>query len=244
MPINPARIGCATGLAILLAGCGGGGGGGGSTPTTVTPATSTFAFDTGYRTRIQSGATDNFDVSGSCVGTARIAAAAAQAANFEGVSGFAASQVSSSNWVCPPSATPSVNSISGSTYFNSAYVPIGLEITGGEYSRFEAPPAAAPGALPASVKVGDSGTLSTSTIYADNTKAVVNGRRVVGYAIEDDTPDTAVANVITRTYSSSGELLVTQQSRYRMPANGKLTLLSIDVQFSTISSVHLIYTPK
>lgn len=241
MPTTSTSIGCATVLAMLLSGCGGGGG---STASTVTPVAATFAFSDGYRARIASGATDNFDVSGSCVGTAQIAAAAATVASFEGVEGHAASQVSSSNWVCPPSANASVNTISGTTYFDGGYVPIGLAISGGEYSRFEAPPAAAPGALPASVKVGDSGTLSSSIIYADNTKATVSGRRVVGYAIEDDTATTAVANVITRTYGSAGELLVTQQSRYRMAANGALTLLSIDVQFSTISSVHLIYKPK
>lgn len=242
MPTISARIGYGAAVAMLLAGCGGGGGGASSASST--PANSTFAFDAGYRARIAAGATDNFDVSGSCVGTAQIAAAAAQPANFEGVTGYAATQVSSSNLVCPPSATPSVNTITGTTYFNSGYVPIGLSITGAEYSRFEAPPAAAPGALPASVKVGDSGTLSTSIIYADNTKTVTNGRRVVGYAVEDDTATTAVANVITRTFGTAGELLVTQQSRYRMAASGTLSLLSIDVQFSTVSSIHLIYKPK
>lgn len=225
-------------LASLLAACGGGGSDAPAPPVVVNPPpATTFALSAGYRARIISGATDNFNLSGSCSGTASIATAAAAASTFEGVTGYSASQVSTVNFT---NCLPTANTATGATYFNGNYVPIGLSIVGGEYARFEAPPAD----LPTGVKVGDSGVLSTMTTYADSTKVVVTGKRILSYAIEADTSTTVIANVITRSYDAGTQLLATQQSRYRMAESGALTLLSIDVQFSTTSTIHLVYTPR
>lgn len=234
------RSACFVLIALIVSGCGGGGSDAGSAAPQ-TPAAATFALDAGYRSRVASGSTENFDLSGSCTGTARIATAAATVGSFEGVSGFAASQVSTINFV---NCLPATNTATGTTYYNASYVPIGLSIAGGEYSRFEAPPAPSPAVFPVSVRVGDTGTLSTSVTYTDSTKAVATGKRVVSYGVEDDTATTAVANIITRSYDLGNQLLATQQSRFRMAADGSLTLRSIDVQFSTTSSIRLIYTPK
>ena len=222
-------------LASLLAACGGGGGG--DTVTVVTPPATTFAFGAGYRARAVTGATDNFNLSGSCAGTASISTAAAAASTFEGVAGYSSAQVSTVNFTncLPASATAS-----GATYFNAGYVPIGLAISGGEYAKFDT----ALADLPASVKVGDSGQFASMTTYSDSSKTATTGKRIVSYSIEADTTTTAVANVITQGYDAGNQLLSTQQSRYRMTTAGALTLLSIDVQFSGNSTIHLIYTPK
>jgi hypothetical protein len=233
-------IGAGVASASLLAACGGGGGS--AAPATTTPATATFALSAGYQARIVSGKTDNFIVSGSCDGTAQIATSPAVATTFEGVAGFSAAQVSTitfSNTRCT-TTKPQTN---GTTYFNSSYVPIGLAIVGGEYSTNTGN--ASPATLPATVKVGDGGTIDTMSSYTDNTKAVTTGKRVLSYAIEADTSTTtAIANFITTSYDQAGNLLSTQQSRYHMAADGTLALASIDVQFAFTSTLHLVYTPQ
>lgn len=229
--------------AALLVGCGGGGSASPSdttaAPTTggTTPATATFAVAAGYQALIDNGTNESFSLSGSCSGAATIVTAPAVAATFEGVAGYSASQVSTVSF---SNCLPATNTASGVTYYNASRVPIGLSISGGEYSTFESPPAD----LPASVRVGDTATVATLTTYADSSKTTLTGKRVISYLIESDTDTTAIANLITRSYNTSGQLLATQQSRYRMAANGTLTLLSIDVQFSTTSTVHLLYTVK
>ena len=234
-------VGAAVLSASLLAACGGGGSDTPAAPAPsaapATPVVTAFALNTGYRARIANGATDNFNLSGSCSGTASIATAAATASTFEGVTGYASAQVSGINFT---NCSPATNSATGTTYFNASYVPIGLSIVGGEYSKFESPPSD----LPATVGVGDSGVVATLSTYADSTKVVATGKRVLSYAIEADTSTTAIANVITRSYDLGNQLLATQQSRYRMTESGTLTLLSIDVQFSTTSVIHLVYTPR
>lgn len=245
---------CAAACAALLAGCGGSPSGSTTAGSTVTstPATPTppagagsspstsaasFALAAGYQARVASGANDAFNVSGSCDGTATIVAAAAIPASFEGVAGFSAAQVST---ILFSNCTPPSSLSMGTTYFNADGVPIGLNIVGGEYAK----PASAAADFPVMVKVGDSAVLSTQTSYTDSTQSVVSGRRTIGFVIEADTGTTAIANLITRSYNTSEQLLATQQSRFRVAENGSLTLLSIDVQFSTTSTVHLVYTPK
>ena len=220
--------------AFVLCACGGGGG-----DTVVPPAAAptTFALNAGYKARIISGAAESFGLSGSCSGTATITTSAAVPSTFEGVAGYSSAQLSTIKF---DTCLPANGSSSGTTYFNAGYMPIGLAIVGGEYSKFDVPPTD----LPASVKVGDAGTFATLTTYADSTKAVVTGKRVLSYAIEADSATTAIANVITRSYDVSNQLLATQQSRYRMTQAGTLTLTLIDVQFSTTSTIHLVYTPR
>ena len=231
--------GCAL-VAGLLSACGGGGGGGsdtagGSTPPTA--STTSFALSTGYRTRAASAAADNFNVSGTCAGSAMITTDAAKPSTFEGVTGYSAAQVSTVSF---SNCLPATGITTGTTYFDSNYLPIGLSIVGGEYSKYESPPSA----LPATVKVGASADFAALTTYVDSTKSVVTGRRVWSYLIEADTASTVIANIVTRGYNVSGQLLSTQQTRYRMVESGALTLLSIDVQFSTTSTVHIVYMPR
>ena len=177
MTLHPFKLVGACALsASLLAACGGGGGGGTETPPTptTTPSTLSFALNAGYDARIAGGATDNFNLSGSCSGTAAIAIAAATPSTFEGVTGYAAGQVSTVNF---SNCSPQTSSATGTTYYNASYVPIGLSVIGGEYSKFES----APTDLPSSVKLGDTATFATLTTYADSTKVVPTGKRVLSY---------------------------------------------------------------
>ena len=221
----------------VLAACGGGGG---DVTPTVAPSIAVpiaFALAAGYKARIASGASDTFNLSGSCSGTASISTAAAVPATFEGVTGYSSAQLSSVTFT---NCAPATSSATGATYYNAGYATIGLSIVGGEYASFAAPPSD----LPATVKVGDNADVATLTTYTSSTKTVARGRRVLSYVIEGDTNTTVIANLITRSYDLGNVLLSTEQSRYHVAENGAMTRATIDVQFSGTSTLHLLYTPK
>lgn len=215
----------------LLAGCGGGGGDGGGAAT----ATTSFPLKAGFSARVAGGSTDNFTVSGTCAGTATFTNGAATVSSFEGVAGFAAAQTVTVNLT---NCTPATNAVSGVGYYDGSYSPLGSSILGVEYAKF----LAAPPPLPTSVKVGDAAVYTTLTTYTDSTKSVITGQRILSYVVDADTANTAIVNLIAKAYNSSSQLLFTQQGRYRIAADGALTVVSIDVQYSTTSTNHLIYT--
>jgi hypothetical protein len=215
----------------LIAACGGGGGDSGGS----VASTSSFPLQSGYSARLAAGATDNLTVSGSCAGTATMTTAAATAATFEGIVGYAVSQtVTTALTGCALSS----GAVSGTAYFDSAYAPLGSSIIGVVYATF----VTVPPPLPAAVTVGATAVLATLTTYTDSTKTVTTGQRVLSYVIEADTANTAIVNLIARDYNASNQLLATQQTRLRIAANGTLTMVSIDVQYSTTSTAHLVYT--
>lgn len=216
----------------LLAACGGGGG---DAPIVNNPPIeATFALKSGFQARIVSGASDNYTVSGDCRGTARIATLPAAAATFEGVVGVSALQTSTLNFT---NCSPATNSATGLTFYNANYAPIGSSVVNSEYAKFESPPLD----WPAAVKVGQSGTIATLITFADRALAAT-GKRIISYEIKADTATTAIANIITRSYDRAA-LLATETMSYRMAENGTLTPLLLDVQFSTTSTLRLIYTP-
>ena len=216
---------------FVLAGCGGGGSGR-SGPTA---SNLSFPFAAGYGARIAAGATDNYSISGSCAGSATMTNGAASASTFEGVTGFAAAQTLTQSLT---NCTAATNAVSGTTYWDSTFAPLGYSIPGVEYAKF----LTAPPPLPASVRVGDTGVDATLTRYTDSTKTVTTGQSVLSYVIEADSADTAVVNLISMDYNTSNQLLFTQQTRMQISANGTLSAVSIDVQASTTSTIHLVYT--
>ena len=223
--------------ALLLSACGGGGG---DAPIVINPPIeATFALKSGFQARIVSGASDDYTVSNGvangCRGTARITTAQAVPATFEGVVGaLSALQTSTLNFT---NCSPATISATGLTFYNANYAPIGSSVVGGEYAKFESQPLD----WPASVKVGQSGTIATLITYADRALAPT-GRRIISYEIKADTATTAIANIITRSYDLAA-LLATETMSYRIAENGTLTPVLLDVQFSTTSTLRLIYTP-
>lgn len=250
MPFQRRLAGSLSSIALVvgLFGCGGGGGGGGSDTgggnggsgggsggggTVVSPLS--FPARSGYTNRLVNGADDRFTISGTCSGTAQITAGAVAATTFEGVAGYQGSQTSTVNF---SNCIPATSTASGTTFYDSAYATIGTIVTGLEYSKF----AAAPVALPSSVRVGDSGPIVSLTTYTDSTKATATGRRDLSYVVEADTSNTAILNIVTKTYDTTNALLLTQQNRYRMGTDGSLAPVSIDVDYGAPSNAHLVYT--
>jgi hypothetical protein len=216
---------------VLFSGCGGGGDSGATT--------TSFPAQAGFRARIAAGSTDNFTLSGTCTGTATITNGAPTDSTFEGVPGFAATQTATAT-VNLTNCTPETNVISGTSYYDRSYTPLGSSIPGVEYAKFQPGPPLP--LLPLAVKVGDTADYATLTTFTDSTKIIVTGQRVLSYVVEADTANTAVVNLVSKGYDMLHQPLFTQQSRYRIAADGTLTVLTIDVQYSTTSTTHLLYT--
>lgn len=229
--------------ALLLSGCGGGGDGGGPAPV---PSALSFALNNGYQARIQSGATDSFDVKGACIGDASITTSAAVAAvpPFEGVAGSIASPQTSTlriNFCLAGSGLVSGTSKGNTYYDGTSHAPIGLHVDGGEYAAYVPP---LPAGLPATVRGGDSGEIVTLTTYKDDTRLVATGKRVLSYEINDDTATTVFLDMFTRSFDLRDTLLTTEQTRYRMAEDGTLTMVSINVKAVSPKPFSLVYTPK
>ena len=121
-------------------------------------------------------------------------------------------------------------------YYDTNYVSVGGVSGSGDYGVYLTPPI-----IPTSVAVGDSGTIGTETYYTDSSNSMVSGTVVETYAVEADTSNTAIINVISKSYDAAGALNQTAQTRYRISAEGALTVISTDIQAAG-SDVHLILT--
>lgn len=223
---------------VFLSACGGGGSGASTTPTTPTvPAVTSFALQSGYKARLANGNVGNYTVSGTCAGSAAISISSPSATTFEGAQALSVVSTITLNFT---NCTPASAASTATGYYDSNYNPLGHSVSGTEYGKF----LTIPTALPTSVKVGDTAIYGTETIYTDSTKTTTTGQRNLSYVIEADgtSTSTSIANLITKQFNTANQLLFTQQSRYRMAADGTLTNLSIDVQYSTTSTNHLLYT--
>lgn len=232
--------------AVLLSACGGGGDAG------APPVRSTLPFhlNDGYKALVQSVATHSFDVSGNCIGTYSITTGPSVVASppFEGVAGSIASPQTSKLTItsCAPGLVlASSGPVTGNTYYDGiSFAPIGLHVDNGEYAVNE-PPLPSPTALPATVTGGaPGGTIVTLNSYqTGDASAPQIGTRVLSYQIHDDTKTTVFLDMFNKSYDMGGELLSTEQTRYRMAENGSLTMLWIRVVGTTmVSGVPTPYT--
>lgn len=216
--------------AMLLVGCGGGGGGGGASSV----STSSFPLKNGLANSIATGGTTYYTVSGSCSGTANSIDALPAATTFEGVAAQSALTTENMRFTnCAPLSVASTTT----SYYDASYTPLGSAITGNHYGVF-----LTPASIPALVKVGDTGTIGTQTLYTDSTKTVLAGRDVLSYVIEPDTANSAIVNMTTKSYDAANLLTYTGQSRYRILVSGAMTPVSVDVQYSGASTLHLLLT--
>ena len=224
-------------FALALSACGGGGGG---TPSVATPtgpiaSTNSFPLQSGYKALTAAGSSNNFAISGTCTGTATLSDSAPVAATFEGVVGVS---VTATVTLAFTNCTPATAASTSVGYYDSNYLPLGTSTPGSGYEKLAVPATG----IATSVKVGDTAIFATLNTYTSSTKTTPTGQRVVSYVIEPDTATTAIANVISKSYNTSNQLLFTQQSRYRMGSTGALSLVSVDLQYSTTSTTHLVFT--
>ena len=219
----------------FLAACGGGGGSS-SAPVATGPVASatSFSLQSSYKSDAASGYTKSFTISGSCSGYGNYSVSPANTpATFEGVNGF-----SSISTITETSTNCTLDPAQSSTsYYDTNYVPLGSNTVGVSYGVFLTPPV-----IPATVKVGDTGTIGTLTRYKDSTKTTPDGKSVSSYVIEPDTANTAIVNLISKRYNAGGTLTLTEQDRYRISSTNTFTPISMDVQYANGSTTHLVYT--
>lgn len=216
-------------VCIELVGCGGGG-----SSAAVGPVVSSLEFPlkSAYSELTASGFTRNFTISGTCAGSASITGSTASAgAIFEGLAALSAVRTLTANFT---NCTPASSAASSTQYYDANYAPLGFS-SSTEYGVFASPPA-----IPKSVSVGSTGTLGFEAVYTDSSKTVRSGRAEFSYVVEADTSSTAIVNLIIQRYDTSNALLYTEQQRYRIGISGPLTPVSIDDQFATTSTRHLV----
>lgn len=219
-------------VACLLVGCGGGGS---DTPATSTPA-ATFPLAAAYKAEAQTARSDAFTVSGTCGGTATLTkSAATSATTFEGSPAFTQIVTQQFNLT---GCTPASSSATGTNYVDqTTYLPRGTVTSGIEYG------VAAGGtfaALPATVKVGDAGTIGAINLFSTSAKTTATGTRTLSYSVTSDTATTAKVTIQSIDRDVAGATTATRQSLYRTDTSGNLTLLTLDVVLS--SGTHLVLT--
>lgn len=223
---------------LALVACGGGGGG---SPTSTGPVASTLSFPlrSAFNTLIANGASVTLTANGTlateatdglCSGTRTTNdTPAIGGATFLGASALASVGVSTTTWT---NCTPALNSSTGTSYYDTNYLPIGFVSQSGGVGVY------ARGNIPNSVKVGDVGINGTENYYTDSTRSVPDGRRDISFVVEPDTANTAIVNTISKYYNplvvgdlvKDGKLRLMTQERYRLASAGALTLISVDLQ--------------
>ena len=223
----------AMGALLMLAGCGGGGGDAGATPTSNATA---FPLQAGYKALLANGLNVTFDVTGSCTGTASQVTQKPTADTFENAAALA---IVSSETIDLPSCSANSITATSTDYFDASYAGLGSRDSNGGYGRY-----VSPAQFPATVKVGDSGSFGLELLYTDSSKTQSAGKALRGYRIDADTATTAIGTLTTQLYDASNVLVGTEQDRYRIAADGTLTLLSVDISYTTSPPLHLVLTPR
>ena len=230
-------------VAFLVATTGCGGGGGSSPPPAPVTSTLSFPLRSGLDTLVANGETISLTANGTpatestnglCSGSLNETSGQATAgATFEGAPALSAVSVLTVSF---SNCIPAFSTETSTSYYDATFLPLGFEEQGGDYGVFMAPPA-----IPNSVMVGNVGTVGTILLYTDSTKAVGNGHYDLSFVVEPDTATTAIVNLISKSYDSTSQLLHTEQDRYRITSTGALSAVSIDVQFATTSTTHLVF---
>lgn len=203
----------------LLAACGGGGGGSSSTPVA---STESFPLQTVWANYFNDTRSLNFTLSGSISGvgfsgSGTLTQNAPASTSFEGASALEKVTDAEGSLVLSGVSTPW--SASSTLYVDSAYTPLGSD-TDGRY-------AVVSGAvtIPASAKVGDSGTWFSANLYDSSSKNVQLGTSTTTYVLEADTATTAIARMIETDRDLSNNVTGTTTSTFRITTAGAITPL-------------------
>ncbi|MDD4912448.1 MAG: Ig-like domain-containing protein [Sideroxydans sp.] len=216
--------------AVLLSSCGGGGNAGLGTVT----SNLSFPLQSSLRASTASGESTDFTVSGTCTGSASINSSPATPAMYGNISGVSSM---TTLYVSVPNCSPSYIYSSTTNYFDSNYDPLGSVDSSGEYGVFAIPPV-----IPASVHVGDTGTIGRIDYYSDAAHLFTTSHVEMSYAILPDTATTAFVNLISKSYDIGGVLTATQQDKYRIKSDGSLIPVSLDIQAANGANQHFVLT--
>ncbi|MDB6061643.1 MAG: hypothetical protein JWM78_1746 [Verrucomicrobiaceae bacterium] len=218
-------------LSVALAACGGGGGGSSSTPPPVTqqPVTATFPIAQAYANQVTNGFQLSFNVSGKTggvnfSGNGTLTVAAAVAASFENQTAMM-NTTTISGTVSANGGTAPLNSVVR-MFVDSNYKDLGsVDEDDGTYTVVNSYTP-----LPTAAHVNDSGSLSTSTVYSDQSKSLVVGSSVLTYVISPDSDTSVIYDITEKDYDASHTLTQTTHERYRITTNAAVSFASADYQ--------------
>ncbi len=220
-------------LAAVLGACGGGSGGS-STGTATTGTSSSTASTFNYRQAVlnndQNGLTLSFNAtasgasscsgSGTFVQSPLTSLTTFNTLTTQGVSALSGAITITINWTnCSP--TPTL--ITSTDFIDSTtLVPLGFS-EAGVYGVYTAPPV-----IPASVAVGNTGSLGAVQLYTDSTETASLGSESVQYAVSAGADSSDVTlTVTTQSYDATGTLVATVTEVDQLSAAGVLTPVSI-----------------
>lgn len=232
---------------FVLFGCGGGGGGGTAATTTTTgPVASTLSFplrqavntltangESVTLTAIGTSATQATD--GLCSGSYTFTSSpATTATTFRGQSAMSSNSASTISFT---NCTPSSNAESSTNYYDTNYVFLGdVNASSGKMDLWQTAPN-----VPTTVRVNDVFIVGTENSFTNTSGTVSDGRSDMTVVVEADSSTTAIINQIRKSYNAAGQLTSTVQGRSRIDAAGTLTRVSIDIQYATTSTTHLVF---
>ncbi|MGE0797756.1 MAG: PQQ-binding-like beta-propeller repeat protein, partial [Lautropia sp.] len=214
----------------FLASCGGGGGSG----ATDAPAGAAFPLRSAATALLKSGSSAYYAVSGYCNGTAQETALPAVPADFGAVTGVAVVTTTTFMLV---DCTPSQFTTRLTSYFDAQYTPIGIVSSEGWTGVVDQPMP-----LPEAVRVGERGSLGRITYYDDPGRTVPTGYDELSFVVESDTASTAIVNRIARSFSLDGAARETEQERSRLTADGRLQVVTAEIQADDGSPFRLLLT--
>ena len=234
--------------ALILSACGGGGGDGGvSTSSVTTTPNPTFPLAQAVANSLSSERVIDYDLSGNTdsatvTGSGTITYGAAFETNFvnadfEDQAALAQTVTTTGTETENGTTLPYVSTVTA--YYTTNYDPLGITSIG-SYCAVQGSPS-----YPSSVKVGDTGSLSSSDCFQDSTMAGKIGTDVAVYVIEEDSATTAIVNIIVTTYSLSNRPVARSESRSRIDQVGNMIPLTlIYTNYETSPTSVMTYTLK
>jgi hypothetical protein len=89
--------------------------------------------------------------------------------------------------------------------------------------------------IPQTAQVNDTGTVATTIVYADSSKATVVGTSTTTYALLPDTSATALLKIVETSKNQDGSMAGMAVSTYRMTPAGALTHLTEEMTAGTVT---------
>ena len=213
----------------LITACGGGSGGGSET---VAPVASTLSFSmAGFKNLRKVASSGTFSISGNCVGTGSENSGAAYNTNLYGAA-YGQTQVTTLNYTnCTGSGVTTSNK-----FYDINFTTIAVVNSDGKFLE-----GTAVNALSATVKVGDTLTLTNLRLYATSAKQIQLNTGMQSIVIDPDTSQSVIVKVVTQFYDTNNQLSMTSQGRYQLNSNGNVKELSSKMDLATGQTETWIY---
>lgn len=211
---NTIRLILATACVALLAACGGG------AQSDVGSVASILSLSLApYKNLRQVSSSSTFSISGNCSGTGTENSGSSYATDLYGAT-YGKTTVRNFNYTnCAGSGTSTSD-----TYYDTNFSTLANLSGDGIYTE-----ATVINALPATVKVGDTITLSNFRMFLNSSKTMQLRTGVQSIEIEPDTSQSVILNVVTQQYDSSNSISQTTQSRYRLNSSGEVKEISFKI---------------